>query len=279
MKYFSILILLVIAVSGCSQLKLVYSFGGDAIQNETEFYLDLNEEEGAALERRIEELVSWHRVKMLPLYAEFFRKGAEAVDRGALDEPRVRLVIEEMQYLLRQTVEGAVPHVATVMVGHTKPRKLNHLRARMAERSSERRKELEVPKLEWLSERTESSVRRFRRFFGDLSEVQVAMVRRYFAETAGSSKPWQRVREDRRQAFLAFLSGRPDQDQIAKFLSRIMLHSEEIVGPEYKRLAVAWWARFTDWMVEMMGSLDANQRQYFSKTLRDYADDMIDLSS
>lgn len=279
MKYFSILILLVIAVSGCSQLKLVYSFGGDAIQNETEFYLDLNEEEGAALERRIEELVSWHRVKMLPLYAEFFRKGAEAVDRGALDEPRVRLVIEEMQYLLRQTVEGAVPHVATVMVGHTKPRKLNHLRARMAERSSERRKELEVPKLEWLSERTESSVRRFRRFFGDLSEVQVAMVRRYFADTAGSSKPWQRVREDRRQAFLAFLSGRPDQDQIAKFLSRIMLHSEEIVGPEYKRLAVAWWARFTDWMVEMMGSLDANQRQYFSKTLRDYADDMIDLSS
>jgi hypothetical protein len=278
-KYFSILILLVIAVSGCSQLKLVYSFGGDAIQNETEFYLDLNEEEGAALERRIEELVSWHRVEMLPLYAEFFRKGAEAVDRGALDEPRVRLVIEEMQYLLRQTVEGAVPHVATVMVGHTKPRKLNHLRARMAERSSERRKELEVPKLEWLSERTESSVRRFRRFFGDLSEVQVAMVRRYFAETAGSSKPWQRVREDRRQAFLAFLSGRPDQDQIAKFLSRIMLHSEEIVGPEYKRLAVAWWARFTDWMVEMMGSLDANQRQYFSKTLRDYADDMIDLSS
>jgi hypothetical protein len=278
-KYFSILILLVIAVSGCSQLKLVYSFGGDAIQNETEFYLDLNEEEGAALERRIEELVSWHRVEMLPLYAEFFRKGAEAVDRGALDEPRVRLVIEEMQYLLRQTVEGAVPHVATVMVGHTKPRKLNHLRARMAERSSERRKELEVPKLEWLSERTESSVRRFRRFFGDLSDVQVAMVRRYFADTAGSSKPWQRVREDRRQAFLAFLSGRPDQDQIAKFLSRIMLHSEEIVGPEYKRLAVAWWARFTDWMVEMMGSLDANQRQYFSKTLRDYADDMIDLSS
>ena len=279
MKYFSILILLVIAVSGCSQLKLVYSFGGDAIQNETEFYLDLNEEEGAALERRIEELVSWHRVEMLPLYAEFFRKGAEAVDRGALDEPRVRLVIEEMQYLLRQTVEGAVPHVATVMVGHTKPRKLNHLRARMAERSSERRKELEVPKLEWLSERTESSVRRFRRFFGDLSDVQVAMVRRYFADTAGSSKPWQRVREDRRQAFLAFLTGRPDQDQIAKFLSRIMLHSEEIVGPEYKRLAVAWWARFTDWMVEMMGSLDANQRQYFSKTLRDYADDMIDLSS
>jgi hypothetical protein len=184
-----------------------------------------------------------------------------------------------MRKLLRQTVEGTVPHVAAVLVGHTKPRKLNHLRARMAERSAERREELEVPKLEWLAERTESSVRRFERLFGDLSEAQVTIVRRYFADAAGSSKPWQRAHEDRRQAFLAFLAGRPDQDRIAKFLPRILLHSDQVVGPEYKRLADAWWARFTDWMVEMTGSLDAKQRQHFSTTLRDYADDMIDLSS
>jgi hypothetical protein len=105
------------------------------------------------------------------------------------------------------------------------------------------------------------------------------MVRRYFADVAGSSKPWQRVHEDRRRAFLAFLAGRPDQDRIAKFLPRILLHFDEVVGPEYKRLADAWWARFTDWMVEMMGSLDAKQRQHFSTMLWDYADDMIDLSS
>ena len=268
-----------IAVSGCSRFKLLYSFGGEAIQSETEFYLDLNEEEEAALERSVGELISWHRAKMLPLYAEFFRKGAEAVDRSPLDELQVRSAIHEMRNVLRQTVEGTVPHVAGVLVGHTKPRKLNHLRARMAERSAERREELEVPKLEWLVERTESSVRRFERFFGDLSEAQVAMVRRYFADAAGSSKPWQRVHEDRRRAFLAFLAGRPDQDRIAKFLPRILLHSDEVVGPEYKLLADAWWARFTDWMVEMMGSLDAKQRQHFSTMLWDYADDMIDLSS
>jgi len=268
-----------IAVSGCSRFKLLYSFGGEAIQSETEFYLDLNEEEEAALERSVGELISWHRAEMLPRYAEFFRNGAEAADNGALDELQVRSAIQEMRALLRQTIEGAVPHVAAVLAGHTKPRKLNHLRARMAERSAERREELEVPKLEWLAERTESSVRRFERFFGDLSEAQVAMVQRYFADTAGSSNPWQRVREDRRQAFLAFLAGRPDQDRIAKFLPRILLHSDQVVGPEYKLLADAWWARFTDWMVEMMGSLDAKQRLYFSTTLRDYVDDMIDLSS
>ena len=98
-----------IAVSGCSRFKLLYSFGGEAIQSETEFYLDLNEEEEAALERSVGELISWHRAEMLPRYAEFFRNGAEAADSGALDELKVRLAIQEMRALLRQTVEGAVP--------------------------------------------------------------------------------------------------------------------------------------------------------------------------
>lgn len=279
MKHFSVLILLLIAVSGCSRLTLLYSFGGEAIQNETEFYLDLNEEEEEALERSVEELILWHREKMLPRYAEFFSKSAAVVDGDALNGLRVRAAIGAMRILLIDTVEGAAPHVADVLVRHTEPRKLNHLRARMAERTAERREELEVPLSKWLTERTERSVRQFERFFGDLSKAQVAMVRRYFTDTAGTSKPWQRVREDRRLAFLAFLAERPDKDQIAQFLPRILLRSNEIIGSEYKQLADAWWTRATNWIVEMIASLDAKQRQHFSVRLRDYADDMIDLSS
>jgi hypothetical protein len=268
-----------LALSGCSQFKLLYSFGGEAVQSEAEYYLDLTDEEEAALGQSVETLVAWHRSEMLPRYATYFRGSSARIDQGALDEVSVRTAIGEMRMLLTDTVEGAVPHVADVLAGHIEPRKLNYLRARMAERTAERREELEVPKMEWLTERTESSVRRLERFIGDLSEVQIAMVRRYFADTAETLRPWQRVREDRRQAFLAFLAGRPNRDQIAQFLPRILLRSDEVVGPKYKQLADTWWARFTDWMVEMMGSLDAKQRQYFSTTLRDYADDMIDLSS
>ena len=268
-----------LAASGCSRFKVLYSLGGEAIQSEAEYYLDLTDEEEAALGQSVETLIAWHRSKMLPRYAAYFRDSTVRIDQGALDEGSVRAAIGEIRILLTETVEGAAPHVAGVLAGHTKPRKLSHLRARMAERTVERRAELEVPQSEWLTERTERSVRRFERFFGDLSKAQVAMVRRYYADTAGSSKPWQRVREDRRQAFIGFLAGRPDQDRIATFLPRILLRSDEIVGPEYKQLADAWWARFTNWMVEMMGSLDAKQRQHFSATLRDYADDMIDLAS
>jgi hypothetical protein len=279
LKRLVILLVLGLAATGCSRFKVLYSLGGEAIQSEAEYYLDLTDEEAAALGENIETLVVWHRSEMLPRYAAFFRESASSIDQGSLDAASVRAAVGEMRTLLTETVEGAAPHVAGVLARHTKPRKLNHLRARMAERTAERRAELEVTRSEWLTERTERSVRRFERFFGDLSKTQMAMVRRYFADTAETSKPWQRVREDRRRAFLGFLAGRPDQNRIAKFLPRILLRSDEIVGPEYKLLADAWWARFTNWMVEMVGSLDAQQRQHFSATLRDYADDMIDLAS
>ena len=268
-----------IALSGCSRFKLLYSFTGEAIQQQAEFYLDLTTEEEIALEQNIDALVRWHRAEMLPQYARFLRGAAADIDRGDLSEASVSATIVDLRRLLEATVEGSAPYVATVLSDHTRPEKLVHLRARMAERLAESREDLNVPRTEWIEAKTESAIGRFEIFFGTLTDRQSGMVRTYFAKSADWNEPWQKVREDRREAFLTFLAETPGRDQIEFFLPRILLRSEEIVGPEYKQLADAWWARFTDWMVEMSLSLTPEQRRYFSATLRGYADDMIDLST
>jgi len=274
-----LLAITVIALSGCSRFKLLYSFTGEAIQQQAEFYLDLTTEEEIALEQNIDALVRWHRAEMLPQYARFLRDAAADIDRGDLSEASVSATIVDLRRLLEATVEGSAPYVATVLSDHTRPEKLVHLRARMAERLAESRKDLNVPRTEWIEAKTESAIGRFEIFFGTLTDRQSGMVRTYFAKSADWNEPWQKVREDRREAFLTFLAETPGRDQIEFFLPRILLRSEEIVGPEYKQLADAWWARFTDWMVEMSLSLTPEQRRYFSATLRGYADDMTDLST
>jgi len=274
-----LLAITVIALSGCSRFKLLYSFTGEAIQQQAEFYLDLTTEEEIALEQNIDALVRWHRAEMLPQYARFLRDAAADIDRGDLSEASVSATIVDLRRLLEATVEGSAPYVATVLSDHTRPEKLVHLRARMAERLAESREDLNVPRTEWIEAKTESAIGRFEIFFGTLTDRQSGMVRTYFAKSADWNEPWQKVREDRREAFLTFLAETPGRDQIEFFLPRILLRSEEIVGPEYKQLADAWWARFTDWMVEMSLSLTPEQRRYFSATLRGYADDMIDLST
>ena len=274
-----LLAITVIALSGCSRFKLLYSFTGEAIQQQAEFYLDLTTEEEIALEQNIDALVRWHRAEMLPQYARFLRDAAADIDRGDLSEASVSATIVDLRRLLEATVEGSAPYVATVLSDHTRPEKLVHLRARMAERLAESREDLNVPRTEWIEAKTESAIGRFEIFFGTLTDRQNGMVRTYFAKSADWNEPWQKVREDRREAFLTFLAETPGRDQIEFFLPRILLRSEEIVGPEYKQLADAWWARFTDWMVEMSLSLTPEQRRYFSATLRGYADDMTDLST
>ncbi|MEL0019511.1 MAG: DUF6279 family lipoprotein [Rickettsiales bacterium] len=268
-----------IALSGCSRFKLLYSFTGEAIQQQAEFYLDLTTEEEIAFEQNIDALVRWHRAEMLPQYARFLRDAAADIDRGDLSEASVSATIVDLRRLLEATVEGSAPYVATVLSNHTRPKKLVHLRARIAERLAESREDLNVPRTEWIEAKTESAIGRFEIFFGTLTDRQSGMVRTYFAKSADWNEPWQKVREDRREAFLTFLAETPGRDQIEFFLPRILLRSEEIVGPEYKQLADAWWACFTDWMIEMSLSLTQEQRRYFSATLRGYADDMIDLST
>ena len=142
-----IIVIFALAVGGCSRFKLLYSFSGEAIESEVGYFLDLNEDEQTALEAKVVDLLDWHRVQMLPRYADFLRRTAEEVDAWPLEEATVRQAVGDLRQLLRATMEGASPFIADVLVHHTNPKKLDHLRSRMAERNAERRRALEAGEL------------------------------------------------------------------------------------------------------------------------------------
>jgi len=274
-----VVVIFALAVSGCSQFKLLYSFSGEAIESEASYFLDLDDAEQTALEAKTDELVDWHRVQMLPQYADFLRRTADAAEAGPLDEPPVRQTVSNLRQLLRATVEGASPFIADILVKHTHPKKLEHLRGRMKERNAERRAALDEPLDVRIKSKMDNAISRFERFFGDLTPQQTAAVRRYFEEREKTSTAWMNFREERGRALLAFLGERPGRDEIAQFMPILMLRSKQVIDPRYKQFSDNWWARFTDWMVEISTSLTPEQRRHFSQVLRDYAQDMIELSS
>ena len=274
-----IFLFLAVAISGCSRFKMLYSLGSEVIQREAEYYLDLTEEEEAALSLSVESLVLWHRRMMLPRYAAFLKEAAVRLDEGQLGRPAVEAMIVRMRRLLKETIGGAAPIIAGVLVSHTAPQKVAHLRDRIDERLLERRGEDETEQAEWVQERTERAAKRFESLCGELLLAQEAIVRRYFEGKADSRQRWQEMREKRQRALVNFLTERPNRQSIDGFLPRILFHSEEIVGPEYKALADTWWARFTGWFVEIEASLSPAQRAHLAKTLREYANDMIDLAA
>lgn len=267
------------SLAACSEFKVLYALTGDAIERQATFYLLLDETEEAALERRVEAVVEWHRTRMLPRYAAYLIDVSDTVERDRVDRVAVVAAISEARTLLAETVRGASPFIAAVLADHTGPEKRSHIQARMGERQAERESESNLPRDELIEMRTQKAVSRFERVFGDLDQRQVRIVEAYFQDTIDSAPSWQRVRSERRQAFLTFLADDPDQARIAAFIPQIILRSEVLIGPRYREMADLWWARFTRLMVGMIGSLSSEQRQHFVTVMRKYAADMNDLSS
>lgn len=275
----ALLIMIALAASGCSRLQLLYSFADDRIESEAAFFLVLTPARQSLLETETANLVRWHRSDMLPRYAARLRAAAARIDRGDISEKAVGEEIARIRDLLAATVEGMAPFAANVLAGYNGPDEIAHLRARFAERRAERRAELQAPPEERIDRRVRKAADRFESVLGDLSPAQRLVIRRYFMETAGGTTAWQRLREARRAAFADYLATRPEKGEIARFVPRILLHPEHIVGREYRILADGWWSRFSEWMAEVAASLSPEQRRHLSATLRAYADDMLALST
>ncbi|MDP6173936.1 MAG: hypothetical protein QGF09_07220, partial [Rhodospirillales bacterium] len=65
-----ICVVLAVALAACSTLKVFYNLADELIAREIAFHLDLDDEGEALAERAVEDLVGWHRTRMLPLYAD-----------------------------------------------------------------------------------------------------------------------------------------------------------------------------------------------------------------
>jgi len=275
----SFFLAITIVLCGCSQLKFLYSFSGEAIKSKASYFLDLDETEESALEAEVDELVDWHRAQMLPHYASFLHQIADHVDAGPIGEAFVRSTIDGFRSLMTKTVEGATPFISNVLFQHTTPAKLAHLRTRMEERLKEHRAELEEPQADRISIKTEKTNSWFERLFGNFTPAQTKLTRGYFEKSENMAAVYLDAREKRWQAFLTFLGQNPTPEEIQQFISIILLQSEIVIGHQYKQLSQMWWTQFTYWIVEISVSLSLQQRRHFTQVLRSYAADMTELSN
>jgi hypothetical protein len=275
----AVLLLAAALLSGCSSLKIAYSFADSVLEGRAEDYLDLSAEQEAELERQTAALISWHRQAMLPKYAVFFRHQADIAEAGGWSRPQLSAAFAKFRALVDETVAGAAPFVADVLAGHTTPEKLKHLEARMAEYVAEVRAEeaKETPQQgvdAWVARRAE----RISRFTGPLTDAQLAIIRRYSESGMDNAMRWLENRELRQGALVTFLRAEPTRTEIARFVHRILLHGHEIVDPGYRAVVEQRWALRERMYFDVLARLSDGQRRELVATLRGYAADMIDLA-
>ena len=279
-KFLAPILILALFLSACSGVKLFYSLIDDFIWDSVEFHLDLEAEgEEDFTRRKVEELVDWHRDKMLSVYARHLNEQAVLLEQGPMGRDRLEKSFAEGRVLILDTVKGAIPFAAMVLVRHRWQERRNYFRDRMKERMEEQLEGLSEPWEERLEERIERIVDNFERFTGDLNDQQLKIIENHAAKNIEYMAYRLANRQLRQQAFIGFLAANPDEAAIAGYIERLLLRPYEIVQPEYQEISARAIARFKDMLFKIVMSLTSQQRQKAAATLRSYAAAFVGLSS
>lgn len=178
MKKLAALGTILLLLAACSTTRLLYSFADDFIESEAEFYLKLDEEGESFVETKVDDFIGWHRTAMLPRYAAYLDAQADLIEGGGLNRAGVDAAVDKFRELIEGTMRGFTPHAAIVLARHTGSAKIAHFRERLAERAEEHRENLDQPAAERAEERAERTQDNFERFIGDLTDGQLAIIRR-----------------------------------------------------------------------------------------------------
>lgn len=278
LKKIGIVSALCLFVAGCSTLKFAYGFMDSAVLNWSEKYLDIGEDNERLLDAEIGQLVTWHRIEMLPKYAEFFESQAQLAEGAGWTRADVDEAVGVFRDIIKDTSLGAAPYFARVLAAHTSEPKVNYIQAAMGRVVSERRERFKEPLADQIDTAIDKSVANYERFFGTLTDDQIAIIRKHKTKTYDPKGEWLNSREKRQQDFIRFLRTEPSTANIEGYVKVALTAPEKIVGGAYRERADRWWAKQAVLLYDLMITLNKVQRQTFANNLRDYAVDMVELA-
>jgi len=274
-----VLVLAVVGLAACSSTQLIYSLADEFIEDEIAFFLDLDEQEEAFLETQVEELVAWHRTSMLPKYATYLNGLANSLEANKYGRSEIAAAMTSGRALIEDTVRGVTPRASVVLARHMTDDDIAFMEKRMAERREEQLDDLQEPEAERYKDRLDRLESNFERFFGDLTEDQMALLQVHARATLPDSKTRLENRTERQKVFIEFLKTKPSEQELTAFLDKLLLRGHELVNPGYKAFSDFVRSRFQTLLVNIVAISTPEQRQEAVENLRDYVRDFQDISS
>ncbi|MAI11294.1 MAG: hypothetical protein CMM66_06935 [Rhodospirillaceae bacterium] len=279
LRQISTLVVLIIILAACSSTRLIYSLADEFIQDEIAYFLDLDEGEDVFLSRQVSEMVAWHRTIILPKYATYLTNMADKLAEYQYGAADIAMALVDSRSLIEETVTGLTPRASKVLVRHMTADNIAFMEKKMAVRRQERLAELSEPEDIRYADRLDRLKSNFERFFGELTDAQVALLKAHASATLGDARVRLRNMTQRQKAFLVFLKTQPAEASLTAYLNRLLLRGHEITDPGYQAFSKASFDRFRTLLVNMLAISSPAQRKTIMGTLRTYADDFKAVSS
>jgi hypothetical protein len=264
----------VIALLGsCSATKLAYNRLDWLAAWEIGKYVDLDGPSKARFDEGIATLWQWHRSTQLSAYASDLRELADASQR-----PLTREQIGG--YLQRATDHGArlldeaLPPMAGVLAALDDARVEELLKNMAEQRAEDNAEDAERTSKDYERMTTKS----MRRWFGTLTDAQLAMVRDWAAARRDDPALWQRYGDQWGELFGSALAARAEPD----FEARLRAVFREPQVPDraaVRALSDFNRANYVDLLARLSPTLSDAQRRHVRKKLLSLAEEFEELAA
>jgi len=262
----------------CSSTQLIYSIADKFIQDEVEYFLNLNEKERVILNQEISEIVIWHRKSMLPKYSNYLVDISNKLEIGDYDTNNINKAVRNARFLIEETVTGLTPFASQILMRHRNVEAVKFIEKKMEMRRQERLEELSQPKDMLYKERLERLLSSFERFMSSLNEEQVKLLEAHASATFLDNSIRLKNRTMRQKVFIEFLKTQPDEEELTAYLNKLLLRGYEITNPTYQSFLEASLERFGFLLGDMLAVSTELQKKKIVKKLRSYSEDFKTVS-
>lgn len=197
-------LVLVLALPGCSAIKLGYNALPDLTYWWLDAYVDFDDTQAPQVRAALADLHAWHRQEQLPQLADMLGR-LEQVAGGAIAPEQACAFIAEVRDRIAQAAERAEP-AAVELVGSLSDRQLRHLERKLRSNNDKFRKDwIVLPPAEARDKRFARAVERAEMFYGKLDAPQQAMLRQGMDRSIFDASRLLAERQRRQQDLLATL--------------------------------------------------------------------------
>ena len=271
---------LLLALAGCSMLKLGYSQASTLVFRWLDGYVDFNEAQAERVRAALDEAMTWHRRSQLPDYVELLvRAQVEAV--GDATPERMCAWGRELRARIDPVAQYLAPTIAEVAFTLT-PAQIAHIEKRYARSNDDWRDEhwQRDPKKRQRAA-VEREIERAENFYGKLDEAQRALVTRAVASSPFDPEVALAERQRRQQEVVVLArrlrEGGISRDdavaQVRSYLQRLDHSPREAYRAYAERVA----AHNCSFASELHNAASVAQRRAAALKLKNYEIDLREL--
>jgi hypothetical protein len=269
-------LLMLVTLSGCSTIKLVYNQSDDLLYWWIDAYADLQDGQKQLTRDTLTEVQRWHRQQQLPEYIALLQK-MRAMAPNDITPAQVCAVTEDMKMSFA-TVMRFVEPASTRLAVQLKPDQLRSVRKRFDKTDKDWRKDWLDPDAEdRLHYRNKQALNRLEDFYGRLDTPQREVLRRWLSESVFDPVMSYAERE-RRQADTIQTLQRMAQEGSATPQAQALLHglierSFNSPNERYRAYNRALWQENCEGFAKLHNSTTPAQRKRMLESLQGYEND------